>query len=580
MASTPLNRNMSWITDLAGKAEEFLNKIDSNAATVLKTNKKAQQRAPSSPSQLQPTSFVESGVPPQLPSPSPRLNTPVVDSPSGSSTPASVPETEQLIEYLNGSTTLNIEPLLVPNDAPSLPNGHAHSTPDHVALDPPTLNENEMLKNELRSVNNEMTLLLSRTKNAEKDILELKNRLWNKERHATSLENDLTNLKGQLEESELKCSDLHSENERLKEVADSNLTAALTETKSQLSKVQLESQKREEKLKLELNTLKMRLTEAEQSLFRLKGENTAEVTEANERLKEAREELEMYRIKAQRTLQEKEKLILELRKQSSGTATLESVNELELQQLNDGKAALISEIEELQTKLAATRDQLMESDKKLENLREEFSEALRSTQAKLSEETSRRVVAEEHCNSHTEELHSVREELSRQVTVLAERVRERDSELTKLRRQISQRPSLPKVTPEAETRISELSRALTEKQLLLQQITKERNDLKFQLETNARKYDAYSSPLLHGRLNVNDTDDAKAQTPSLLSESPFDSGVARRVKRAYSSLDRVSIQLGVFLRRYPLARILVVCYMMFLHLWVCLVLFSSTPDTK
>lgn len=48
--------------------------------------------------------------------------------------------------------------------------------------------------------------------------------------------------------------------------------------------------------------------------------------------------------------------------------------------------------------------------------------------------------------------------------------------------------------------------------------------------------------------------------PSFLVESPLDTGVARRVKRAYSSLDAVSIRTGVFLRRYPLARILVVLY--------------------
>ena len=54
---------------------------------------------------------------------------------------------------------------------------------------------------------------------------------------------------------------------------------------------------------------------------------------------------------------------------------------------------------------------------------------------------------------------------------------------------------------------------------------------------------------------------AKARVPSFLMESPFDTGVTRRVKRAYSSLDAVSIRTGVFLRRYPLARILVLCYM-------------------
>lgn len=53
---------------------------------------------------------------------------------------------------------------------------------------------------------------------------------------------------------------------------------------------------------------------------------------------------------------------------------------------------------------------------------------------------------------------------------------------------------------------------------------------------------------------------AKAQVPRFMIESPFDTGMTRRVKRAYSSLDAVSIRTGVFLRRYPFARIFVLCY--------------------
>lgn len=65
--------------------------------------------------------------------------------------------------------------------------------------------------------------------------------------------------------------------------------------------------------------------------------------------------------------------------------------------------------------------------------------------------------------------------------------------------------------------------------------------------------------------NINDTDDAKAQVPTFLMETPFDTSVTRRVKRAYSSLDAISIRTGVFLRRYPLARILVLIYMVSIH---------------
>ena len=53
---------------------------------------------------------------------------------------------------------------------------------------------------------------------------------------------------------------------------------------------------------------------------------------------------------------------------------------------------------------------------------------------------------------------------------------------------------------------------------------------------------------------------AKSQVPKLMIVSPFDAGVTRRVKHAYSTLDAISIRTGVFLKRYPLIRICVFCY--------------------
>ncbi len=52
-----------------------------------------------------------------------------------------------------------------------------------------------------------------------------------------------------------------------------------------------------------------------------------------------------------------------------------------------------------------------------------------------------------------------------------------------------------------------------------------------------------------------------ADVPPFLRETPTDTRVARGVKRAYSSLDKLSLRIGVALRRYPLARIFVIAYM-------------------
>ena len=49
--------------------------------------------------------------------------------------------------------------------------------------------------------------------------------------------------------------------------------------------------------------------------------------------------------------------------------------------------------------------------------------------------------------------------------------------------------------------------------------------------------------------------------PSFLRETPLDAVVTKNVKRAANTIDRFSVRLGVFLRRYPIARLFVIAYM-------------------
>lgn len=57
-----------------------------------------------------------------------------------------------------------------------------------------------------------------------------------------------------------------------------------------------------------------------------------------------------------------------------------------------------------------------------------------------------------------------------------------------------------------------------------------------------------------------------------------DAGMYGRVRNAASTIDRFSIRLGIFLRRYPIARVFVIIYMAVLHLWVMIVLLTYTPE--
>lgn len=161
----------------------------------------------------------------------------------------------------------------------------------------------------------------------------------------------------------------------------------------------------------------------------------------------------------------------------------------------------------------------------------------------------------------------------------------RENELVKLRTIISQQQNSSAISAAANStddRIYSLTQSLVQKQNSLETITAERNAIRIQLEQLEMQHRETMQHLRHKRLpqiiNVNDTDDAKSQVPNFMRENPFDTRVARRMKRAYSSLDAAGVRLGVFLRRYPLVRTMTIVYVAVLHLWVMFVLLSSTPN--
>ncbi|KAM7300133.1 hypothetical protein ISCGN_020697, partial [Ixodes scapularis] len=73
-------------------------------------------------------------------------------------------------------------------------------------------------------------------------------------------------------------------------------------------------------------------------------------------------------------------------------------------------------------------------------------------------------------------------------------------------------------------------------------------------------------------------DNTRARLPGMFAESPFDGTMTRKVKRAYGVIDSFSVRAGVFLRRYPLARIFILVYMGLLHFWVMIVLLTYEPE--
>ncbi|KAK1135720.1 hypothetical protein K0M31_000301 [Melipona bicolor] len=320
------------------------------------------------------------------------------------------------------------------------------------------------------------------------------------------------------------------------------------------------------------------LNEKLQSLYAEKVQLSKQIIELQAALERSRSELnstrsdlEQHKARALKTLQEKEKLIAELRcNESTG---MDDITIMELNQLRQERDILREENQQCSEQLRIVREELINADVKLEKIRQKSAEANVQAQEILATERRRRLDAEEDARLHSDEIRSLKDELIRQHNNYTMQLQKNDSEIARLRMQLSA-ASTP--SSEVESRLASLTQTLVSKQQALETLTTERNALRLQLEKiehefrNNRRNVSYNS--------INDTDDAKAQVPTFLIETPFDTGVTRRVKRAYSSLDAISIRTGVFLRRYPLARILVLIYMTLLQFLVVIVLLSQSPE--
>ena len=152
-----------------------------------------------------------------------------------------------------------------------------------------------------------------------------------------------------------------------------------------------------------------------------------------------------------------------------------------------------------------------------------------------------------------------------------------------------------------EQRFRTLTDTLIQKQTQIEALQTEKTTLTVQHERLQRKYEELqalssacsdtsrqsSSTLLHmgssesgGRHDGNgDAEDLRRRAlPQFMRESHTDTQMTRSMKRAVNTLDVFGMRLGLFLRRYPIARVLFLIYIILLHLWVMFVLMTYQPE--
>lgn len=332
------------------------------------------------------------------------------------------------------------------------------------------------------------------------------------------------------------------------------------------------------KLEIDNHDLNKQLLNMQHLYCAMRNENSNlqfQVERANEQVAEAQIEKDQYIARAQRILQEKEKLISFNQENTSddnenifATYKEELKKELEFHQaksdeLTQKNSLLLKEIQSLQMQHQVIQSGLQATNESLEH--------------SLAKERKIRAVAEEDCQHKNNELHRALQDINQ----LQEILKVKNSEINALKEAVKTK-SNDVVDEDIESRIKSLTQTLMLKQNNLETITTERNALRLQIEKMESEYKKNLAQLNRSQakvINITEPDDS-IPVPIFMRVSPFDAGVTRRVKHAYSTLDAVSIRTGIFLRRYPVARVFVFCYMVLLHIWVLIILFLYAPSNR
>ncbi|XP_053290140.1 golgin subfamily A member 5 [Pleuronectes platessa] len=492
--------------------------------------------------------------------------------------------------------------------------------------------ENQLLRSEVASLNQEMASVIQRAKDLQDELNQARMRAdrWNSEQSHTDrtlrehrsqvedLAEALSAKDGQLavlkirldeadqilksrsaalEEAQKERSRImtdHSEGNNMQSQALETIQERLREAdlavrreQDSYRQMQNEYAGRLSKLEAERQTLAETVTAAE----RRAAEEKLRVDDLQQQLKSAkaaaefaRQELQDYKHKASRILQSKEKLISSL-KEGSGLDTLDGSGTmaLELEELRHEKEMQKEEIQKLQARVHTHRMEIQD----LENQALGEAEAWREQQMQLQEQQAfqNRVKQENDAEieRYKQELQYLEEEQHRAKTSLQSRIKDREDDIQKLRNQLTNKTLSTSSQTELENRLHQLTETLIQKQTMLEALGTEKSSLVFQMERleqqlkNAQGGQSGGSAINMSSLEAAGPGARQRNTPVLFSDQDSP-GMYGKVRKAASTIDRFSIRLGIFLRRYPAARVFVIIYMAILHLWVMIVLLTYTPE--
>ncbi|XP_028633154.1 golgin subfamily A member 5 [Grammomys surdaster] len=493
--------------------------------------------------------------------------------------------------------------------------------------------ENQLLRNEVQSLNQEMASLLQRSKETQEELNKARVRVekWNVDnsksdritRELRAQVDDLTEavaakdsqlavLKVRLQEADQVLSSRtealealqseksrimqdHNEGSSLQNQALQTLQERLHEVDAALKREQESYKQMQSEFAARLNKMEVErqnLAEAVTLAERKYSEEKKKVDELQQQVKlhrssleTAKQELVDYKQKATRILQSKEKLINSLKEGSSFEGLDSSTaSSMELEELRHEKEMQKEEIQKLMGQIHQLRSELQDMEAQQVSEAESAREQLQDLHDQIAKQKASKQELETELNRMKQEFHYMEEDLHRTKNTLQSRIKDREEEIQKLRNQLTNKTLSNSSQSELENRLHQLTETLIQKQTMLESLSTEKNSLVFQLERLEQQvHSASTGPSNGSSINMSGVDSGEGtrlrNVPVLFSDTETNlAGMYGKVRKAASSIDQFSIRLGIFLRRYPIARVFVIIYMALLHLWVMIVLLTYSPE--
>lgn len=379
-----------------------------------------------------------------------------------------------------------------------------------------------------------------------------------------------------------------------------DLEENLDKEKEITSQAQKEYMSMQSKLEFDKQNLYDQLQSVEKKLSVEKAKNSehaAQLKNQQSKLKESsnhlKQELEDYKLKATKTLQAKDRIIAQLKETSvnsgegadAGSEGVPSMRLIEIEELKGERDYLRDELDSKASSIELLKAEIIELESQTSIEIETLKDQQRSLIEEQEEHKQSKSYFEQDLKSIRQQLDYAQNELYKQKSTSKNQLGEREAEIEKLRAQLTTKNLGTTTEKELENRLHMLTENLIQKQTLIEALQSEKHSIFLQLERSEKRLEDYEKIVSSKNsvsLRMHDDEDPLISTPGgknpIFRESPYDHEVTRKVKRAATEIDKFSIRLGVFLKKYPIARIFVLFYMFLLHLWVVVVLFTYTPE--